>query len=92
MFDIKDMFDKKEMMNDEYGLYVHDMAKQMPITINRVQDYLNFITSYIHRQNKIIKILEADGKDVTSYVYDRDNALYTLGLCEKPEPYWRNNC
>ena len=91
MFDVKGMFNKEEMMNDEYGLYVHEMAKQVPITINRVQDYLNFITSYIHRQNKIIKKLEADDKDVTSYVYDRDNALYVLGLGEKPEPYWRKS-
>ena len=91
MFSVKDMFDKEEMINDEYGFYVRDMAKEVPITIDRMQKYLDFITNYICRQNKIIKKLEADGKDITSYVYDRDNALYTLGLGEKPEPYWRKN-
>lgn len=91
MFDVKDMFDKEEMMNDEYGFYVRDMAKEVPITIDRVQKYLDFIMDYICRQNKIIKKFEADGKDVTSYVYDRDKALYALGLGEKPEPYWRKN-
>ena len=85
------MFDKNEMMDDEYGFYIRDMAKEVPITADRIDKYVGFISHYVYTRNKIIKKYEAEGKDTTHLIYERDNALYILGLGEKPESYWKNN-
>lgn len=76
-------FDKEEMMNDEF--YLHYAAREIPITINRVDKLTSFIVDYIKTRNRVIKKYEAEGKDTTNLIADRDYALYVLGLEEKPE-------
>ena len=78
------MFDKEYMMEDEHGFYLRQMAREVPITIDRADKFVSFIADYISTRNKIIKKYEAEGKDVTNLVVDRDYALYVLGLGEKP--------
>ena len=39
---------------------------------------------YVNTRNRVIKKYEAEGKDTTNLVADRDYALYVLGLGEKP--------
>jgi len=79
------MFDKEYMMEDEYGFYLRQMAREVPMTIDRVDKLVSFISDYINTRNRVIKKYEAVGKDTTSLVADRDYALYVLGLGEKPE-------
>lgn len=78
------MFDKEYMMEDKHGLYLRQTAKEMPITIDRADKFVSFISDYINTRNRIIKKYEAEGKDTTNLVADRDYALYVLGLGEKP--------
>ena len=78
------MFDKEYMMEDEHGLYLRQMAREMPMTIDRADKFVSFISDYINTRNRIIKKYEAEGKDTTNLVADRDYALYVLGLGEKP--------
>lgn len=85
MFDVKDMFDKEEMMNDEHGFYLVEMIKEVPITINRIDKITSFVADYVNTRNRVIKKYEAEGKDTTNLVADRDYALYILGLGEKSE-------
>lgn len=78
------MFDKEYMMEDKHGLYLRQAAREMPITIDRADKFVSFISDYINTRNRIIKKYEAEGKDTTNLVADRDYALYVLGLGEKP--------
>lgn len=78
------MFDKEYMMEDKHGLYLRQTAREMPITIDRADKFVSFISDYINTRNRIIKKYEAEGKDTTNLVADRDYALYVLGLGEKP--------
>ena len=78
------MFDKEYMMEDKHGLYLRQTAREMPITIDRADKFVLFISDYINTRNRIIKKYEAEGKDTTNLVADRDYALYVLGLGEKP--------
>lgn len=78
------MFDKEYMMEDEHGLYLRQTAREIPITIDRVDKFISFISDYINARNRIIKKYEAEGKDTTNLMADRDYALYVLGLGEKP--------
>lgn len=82
MFDI---FDKEEMMNDEHGFYLRQEARKIPMTIDRIDGFVSFISEYIRVRNKVIKKYEAEGKDTANLVADRDYALYVLGLGDKPE-------
>lgn len=84
MFDKKYIFNKEYMMEDEYGFYLRQEAREVPITIDRVDKLVSFIANYINTRNIVIKKYEADGKDTTDLVADRDYALYVLGLGEKP--------
>lgn len=77
-------FDKES----QFELYAK--AKEVPLTVDRISEYVNFISSYVNEQRSIIKHLESQGKDTTVYKYKVDRALYVLGLGEKPEPYWKN--
>lgn len=79
------MFDKEHMMEDEYGFYLRQEAREVPMTIDRADKIVSFIADYINTRNRIIKKYEAEGKDTTNLVADRDYALYVLGLGEKPE-------
>lgn len=63
-------------------------AKTVPLTIERVNEYIVFISNYINEQRTIINHLESQGKDTTAYEYKVNKALYALGLGEKPKPYW----
>lgn len=85
------MFDKNYMMEDEYSLYLTRCAEDVPVTPNRLNEYIRFISSYVRKQNKIIKHYEAEGKDTTHAVYEKDLALSALGLIEKPVPCWRDH-
>lgn len=78
------MFDKEYMMEDEHGFYLRQMAREIPTTIDRMDRLVSFIVDYINTRNKVIKKYEADGKDTTHLVADRDYALYVLGLGDKP--------
>lgn len=81
-------FDKEEMMNDEYGFYVRDEARKIPISVNGFDRLITFVSDYVHKQNKIIKKYEEEGKDTNNLVAERDYALYVLGLIEKkPKRY-----
>lgn len=79
------MFDKEYMMEDECGFYLRQMAREVPMTIDRIERFVSFISDYINKRNRVIKKYEADGKDATNLKLDRDYALYVLGLGEKPE-------
>ena len=78
------MFDKEYMMEDEHGFYLRQEAREVPMTIDRADKLVSFIADYINTRNKVIKKYEADDKDTTNLVADRDYALYVLGLGEKP--------
>ena len=78
-----DSFDKEEMMNDEF--YLRYAAREIPITVNMVDNLTSFIIDYINTRNRVIKKYETEGKDATNLIADRDYALYVLGLREKPE-------
>lgn len=78
------MFDKEYMMEDERGFYLRQQAREVPMTIDRLDKLVLFVADYIDTRNKVIKKYEADGKDTESLVADRDYALYVLGLGEKP--------
>lgn len=78
------MFDKEYMMEDEHGFYLRQMAREMPMSIDKADRLVSFISDYINTRNRIIKKYEAEGKDTTNLVADRDYALYVLGLGEKP--------
>lgn len=80
-----DKFDIEEMMDDEYGFYVYREAKEMPMTADRIDKLISFISNYVNTRNRVIKKYEAEGKDTTNLVADRDYALYVLGLGERPE-------
>lgn len=79
------MFDKEYMMDDEHGFYLRQEAGEVPMTINRIDRLVSFISDYVNTRNKIIKKYEAEGKDTENLVADRDYALYVLGLGEKPK-------
>lgn len=79
------MFDKEYMMDDEHGFYLRQEAREVPMTINRIDRLVSFISDYVDTRNKIIKKYEAEGKDTENLVADRDYALYVLGLGEKPK-------
>lgn len=79
------MFDKEYMMDDEHGFYLRQEAREVPMTIDRIDRLISFISDYVNTRNKIIKKYEAEGKDTENLVVDRDYALYVLGLGEKPE-------
>ena len=85
MFDEKYFFNKKYMMEDEHGFYIRQSAREIPMTIDRADKLVSFISDYVNTRNRVIKKYEADGKDTTNLVADRDYALYVLGLGEKPE-------
>lgn len=85
------MFNKEDMMENGSFLYIAKSAKEVPITIGRLEDYIMFISSYVDKYNKSIKKYEVDKKDATHLIYERDYALYILGLGEKPEPYWKES-
>lgn len=76
------MLDKDAMMEDEYGFYVFNEAKEMPLTASRVDKYISFISHYVHTRNKAIKKYEAEGKDTYNLIRERDYALKALGLIE----------
>lgn len=78
------MFDKEYMMEDEHGFYLRQEAREVPMTIDRVDKLVSFVADYVNTRNKVIKQYEAAGKDTTHLVVDRDYALYVLGLGEKP--------
>ena len=78
------MFDKEYMMEDEHGFYLRQMAREMPMTIDRADRIVSFIADYINTRNRVIKKYEAEGKETANLVADRDYALYVLGLGEKP--------
>lgn len=78
------MFDKEYMMEDEHGFYLRQEAREVPMTIDRVDKLVSFVADYVNTRNKVIKQYEATGKDTTHLVADRDYALYVLGLGEKP--------
>ena len=78
-------FDKE----NQFELYAK--AKEVPLTVDRINEYINFISSYISEQSSIIEHLESQGKDTTVHEYKLGKALYVLGLGEKPEPYWKKN-
>lgn len=78
------VFDKEEMMNDEHGFYLRQMAREVPMTIDRIDDFVSFISEYIRVRNIAIKTYKVEGKDTTNLIADRDYALYVLGLGEKP--------
>lgn len=82
------MFDKEYMMKDEYGTYVYKSAKEVPISIERVDKCIGFISNYIHRHNIIIQRYEEEGRNTKHLVYERDYALYVLGLGKEPKRYW----
>lgn len=82
------MFDKKYMMNDEYGRYVRDSAKEVPVTLDRMNKCIDFICDYVRKHNAIIERYEEEKKDTKHLVYERDYALYVLGLDKEPERYW----
>lgn len=81
-------FNKKEMMNDEHGFCIVHAARKVPITLDRMSMCIDFISHYVHKQNIIIKKYEEEGKDTKYVVYERDRALYVLGLDEEPKRYW----
>lgn len=76
--------DKEEMMKDEYGFYLRQMAIKIPITVDGINEIILFIVDYINTRNKVIKKYEAEGKNTEHLIADRDYALYVLGLGEKP--------
>ena len=78
------MFDKEYMMEDEHGFYLRQEAREVPITVDRMDRLVSFVSDYVNTRNRIIKKYEAEGKDTTNLVADRDYALYVLGLGEKP--------
>lgn len=82
-----DSFDKEEMMNDEHGFYLYRAAKELPMTLDRMDKLVLFVSNYVNARNRVIKKYEAEGKDTTNLISDRDYALYVLGLGEKPEKY-----
>ena len=82
------MFNKDYMMDDYYGTYVYKNAKEIPITLDRIDKCVHFISNYIREYNEIIKRCEEDEKDAKHFVYKRDYALYVLGLGEEPKRYW----
>ena len=71
------------MMNDEF--YLRYAAREIPITVNMVDNLTSFIIDYINTRNRVIKKYEAEGKDTTNLIDDRDYALYVLGLGERPK-------
>lgn len=73
------------MTEDEHGFYLRQIAREVPLTIDRVDRLITFICDYVNTRNKVIKKYEAEGKDTTNLIADRDYALYLLGLGEKPE-------
>lgn len=81
-------FDKEIMMDDYYGTYVYKCAKEIPMSVERLDKCISFISNYIHNRNNIIKRYEEEGKDTKHLVYERDYALYVLGLGEEPKRYW----
>ena len=81
------MFDKEYMMEDEHGFYIRKMAREIPMTVDRVDKLISFVSDYINTRNKVINKYEAEGKDTANLITDRDYALYVLGLVEKPEKY-----
>ncbi len=81
------MFDKEYIIDDEFGFHLRRMAREVPMTIDRIDMFVSFISDYINTRNQVIKKYEAEGKDTTNLVLDRDYALYVLGLREKPERY-----
>ena len=83
------MFDKEYMMEDEHGFYLRQEAREVPMTIDRIDRLVSFISEYVDTRNRIIKKYKAEGKDTTSLEFDRDYALYVLGLGEKPVKYAR---
>ena len=78
------MFDKEYMMEDEHGFYLRQEAREVPMTIDRIDKLVSFVSDYVNTRNRIIKKYEAEGKDTANLVADRDYALYVLGLGEKP--------
>ena len=78
-------FDKE----NQFELYAR--AKEVPLTVDRISEYINFISSYVSEQYSIIEHLASQGKDVTAYEYKLERALYALGLGEKPKPYWKKD-
>lgn len=83
------MFNKEYMeyimTEDKNGLYLRQIAREVPLTIDRVDRLITFICDYVSTRNKVIEKYEAEGKDITNLIADRDYALYLLGLGEKPE-------
>ena len=77
------MFDKEYMMEDEHGFYLIQEAREIPMTIDRMDKLVSFVSDYVNTRNRIIKKYEAEGKDTTNLLADRDYALYVLGLGEK---------
>lgn len=76
------------MNNFESYSEMYNAAQNVPLTAQRVYDYISFICHYITTQDKIIEHLMAESKDITTQMYYRDRALYVLGLGEKPTPPW----
>lgn len=76
--------------NDEFenNLQMHRDAKNVALTPQRIDDYITFICGFVERQNTIIKHLKSEGKSAAYQIYDRDRAMYVLGLGDKPTPPW----
>lgn len=81
------MSEEEKIIYDEHGFHYYHEAKMVPITFDRIDKLLQFVTDYIRIRDRIIKKYEAEGKDTTNLVADRDYALYVLGLGEKPKRY-----
>lgn len=81
------MFNKRYMIEDKKEFHIYQDAKEVPLTLNRVDEFISFISNYAYTRNKLIEKYKEQGKDTTSLELDRDYALYVLGLGEKPEKF-----
>ena len=72
-------------------IYLLALAEEVPLSLERVREYVNFICGYVVKQNKLIKHCRENGKDTEYLIYDRDRAMYVLGLGEKPVPPWHKH-
>ena len=85
----KEMNIEKNANNEiENNFQMYKDARNIALTPQRIDDYITFICGFIERQNTIIKHLKSEDKSAAYQIYDRDRAMYVLGLGEKPTPPW----